>query len=55
VSVETLIYSLQRDKLLWASSSRTINPKDLASLVNEVAGATAREMITQGLLLPSIK
>jgi hypothetical protein len=55
VSVETLIYSLQRDKLLWASTSRTTNPKDLGSLVNEVADATAREMVKQGLLLPSSK
>jgi hypothetical protein len=55
VSVETLIYSLQRDKLLWASASRTSNPKDLGSLVNEVADATAREMVKEGLLLPSSK
>lgn len=44
------MYSLDRDKLLWASTSRTINPKDLDSLVNEVAAATAKEMVKQGLL-----
>ena len=52
VSVETLVYSLQRDKLLWASTSRTTNPRDLRSLVSEVAHATAKEMVRQGLLLP---
>ncbi len=52
VSVETLVYSLQRDKLLWASTSRTTNPKNLSSLVNEVADVTAKEMAKQGLLAP---
>jgi len=50
VSVETTVYSLDRDKLLWASQSRTTNPNDLPSLVNDVATATAQEMVRQGLL-----
>lgn len=50
VSVETLVYSLERNKLLWASTSRTTNPNNLDSLINEVAGATATEMINQGVL-----
>jgi hypothetical protein len=50
VSVETLVCSLDRDEPLWSSTSRTTNPKDLGSLVNEVADATAKEMVKQGLL-----
>jgi hypothetical protein len=50
VSVETLVCSLNRDELLWSSTSRTTNPKDLDSLVNEVAYATTKEMVKQGLL-----
>jgi hypothetical protein len=50
VSVETLLYSLDRDKLLWASQSRTANPNDLPTRANEVATATAREREKQGLL-----
>ena len=50
VSVETLVYGLTSDKLLWASTSRTTNPPSLNSLISEVAGATAREMSNQGLL-----
>ncbi len=50
VSVETLVYSLVQDKLLWASTSRTTNPGNLDKLVNEVAVATAKEMQKQGLL-----
>jgi hypothetical protein len=52
VSVETLVYSLQQDKLLWASTSRTTNPRNLDTLVKDVAEATAKEMVRQGLLLP---
>jgi hypothetical protein len=50
VSVETLVYSLNRDELLWSSTSRTTNPQDIAHLVNEVANASAKEMVKQGLL-----
>jgi len=50
VSVETLVYSLTQDKLLWASTSRTTNPGNLDKLINEVADATAKEMAKQGLL-----
>jgi len=50
VLVETLVYSLDRDELLWSSASRTTNPKDIDNLVNEVADATAKEMVKQGLL-----
>ncbi len=51
VSVETLVYSLVQDKLLWAGTSRTTNPANLDSLVNEVADAVAKEMAKQGLLI----
>lgn len=50
ISIETLVYSLSRDKLLWASTSRTTNPTDMNALVSEVAEETAKEMQKQGLL-----
>jgi hypothetical protein len=53
VSVETLVYALQpEDKLLWASTSRTTDPANLGALINDVADATAKEMVKQGLLAP---
>ena len=52
ISVETTLYSLPADKLLWASTSRTTNPSNLDSLLNEVADATAKEMKKQGFLAP---
>jgi hypothetical protein len=50
VSVETLVYSLNTGKLLWASTSRTTNPQNVETLIKEVADATAKEMAKQGLL-----
>lgn len=45
LSVETLVYSLdQGGKLVWASTSRSIDPRDLDGSIREIADATAREM-----------
>ncbi len=52
VSVETTLYTVPGDKLLWASTSRTANPSNIDSLVSEVADATAKEMKKQGFLAP---
>lgn len=35
LSIETLIYSLQRDKLLWAGTSRTSDRSNVEKLVSE--------------------
>jgi hypothetical protein len=51
VSVETLIYSLRDDKLLWAGTSRTTNPDNLSELVTEVADAVAKQAAKQGLIV----
>jgi hypothetical protein len=55
ISVETLLYGLKDDKLVWASTSRTENPSDLAGLINEVAYATANAMVKEGLLASPAK
>jgi hypothetical protein len=49
ISVETLIYSLKDDKLVWAGTSRTSNPEDLSGLITEVADAVAKQVAKQGL------
>ena len=50
VWVESLLYSLGRDELLWAGRSRTVNPTAVAAVFAEVADAAAREMERAGLL-----
>ena len=51
VSVETLVYSLEQNKLIWASRSKTTDPANLASLVTEIADAVASEMQSQKLII----
>jgi hypothetical protein len=50
VTVETLVYSLRQDKLLWAGTSRTSNPEGIQSLIYEIADAVANQMSKQGLI-----
>ena len=47
LEVETLVYSLdQGGKAVWASNSRSIDPRDLDTLIREVAAEIAREMFS---------
>lgn len=50
--IETLVYSLKRDALVWAGTSRTTDPSAVTRLVEEVADAAAKEMKKQGVLPP---
>jgi hypothetical protein len=50
VWVETLVYSLTPDDLLWAGRTRTVNPSSATGLFSEVASAAAQEMQRMGLL-----
>ena len=50
LSIETLVYSLTRDELLWAGTSRTTDPGKISRLVDEIADSAAREMTRQGVL-----
>jgi hypothetical protein len=51
ISVETLVYSLSSDKLLWAGTSTTQNPDNLGALISGVAGAVTQEMVKEGMLV----
>jgi hypothetical protein len=50
VTVETLVYSVAQNKLVWAGRSRTTNPEKVDSFVRELVNAAAREMKKQGLI-----
>ena len=50
VTVETLVYSLTQNKLVWAGESRTTNPSKVDAFVKELAAGAAREMKKAGLL-----
>jgi hypothetical protein len=48
--VETLVYSLQQNELVWASQSQTMNPIEVGSFVRELGKTLGTEMEKQGLL-----
>jgi uncharacterized membrane protein YgcG len=48
--VETLVYSLQQNTLVWASQSQTMNPARVGSFVRELSKTLGTEMEKQGLL-----
>ena len=50
VRVETLVYSLQQNKLIWAGQSKTTNPTRVDDFVRELAVGVAKEMKKGGLL-----
>ena len=49
VSVETRLYSVTDNQLLWAGTSRTTNPKNVQKFVTDLAEAVAREVRKAGL------
>ncbi len=48
--VETLVYSLPLDKLLWAGVSTTTNPKEAQAFVSQLVGQAIKEMKKQQLV-----
>ena len=50
VRVETSVYDLQADQLVWVGTTETLNPKDVPGLINGVATAVAADMRAHGLL-----
>jgi hypothetical protein len=50
VSIETTVYSLQQNKLVWAGQSQTTDPKNLQDMVRTLAVATGKALREEGLL-----
>lgn len=50
VSVETLVYSLRQNKLVWGGQSETTNPSSVSKLITDTARKVARELERQGLI-----
>jgi hypothetical protein len=50
VSVETLVYSLRQNKLVWGGQSTTRDPSSVDRLVHDTAGKVVKELERQGLL-----
>lgn len=50
VSVETLVYSLRQNKLVWGGQSTTTNPANVDRLVRDTARKVARELERRELI-----
>ena len=50
VRVETSIYSITQDKLLWVGTTETVNPKSLSTLIEELSKAVRRELVLEGAI-----
>jgi len=50
VKVETLVYSLVQDQLVWAGVSRTVDPAHIEDFIGELAQAVTKQMEKDGLL-----
>ena len=50
VTVETVVYDLAHNHLLWSGTSESSNPKGARSLVEGIIDSTAEEMKSQGLI-----
>lgn len=48
--VETQLYQVDGEKLIWVSRSRTLNPKDVPTSIDETIDANVEAMKKQGLL-----
>jgi hypothetical protein len=55
VSIETLVYDLRQNKLVWAGQSKTMNPSEVDKFVVEIAGAVSKELHEAGLTAPPAK
>jgi hypothetical protein len=55
VIVETLIFSVPKDKLLWAGVSETNNPKNTDVFMKDLVTKAVKEMKKQGLTAPPKK
>jgi len=55
VTVETLVFSVPRDQLLWAALSETTNPKSMDAFMKDLVTKAVKEMTKAGLTAKSRK
>jgi hypothetical protein len=50
VTVDTRVYSLKQNKLLWRGRSQSVDPKNLTSLMSSLTNAIGAELTSKGVL-----
>jgi hypothetical protein len=51
VTVETFVFSLPQNKLVWSGTTESVNPKDAETLVHKLATEGVKELHRLGLLV----
>jgi hypothetical protein len=54
VTVETLVYSLEQNKLVWGGKSTTTSPSSVERLIEETASKVAKELERRGLIAGAV-
>ena len=49
--VETAVFSVVPDKLLWTGTTKSVNPSKIEQTITEIANAVSEKMIKDGFLL----
>lgn len=49
-TVETNVYSIKEDKIIWSSLTETINPDGLNTMTDEIAKVVYKQMIKDGFV-----
>lgn len=52
VDLETLIYSIKNDQLVWYAESTSINPNDIQKTISELSVSIKEQLVEEGLLDP---
>jgi hypothetical protein len=50
VRVQTNIYAVEGARLLWSGTTRTLNPRDVSELIDDVVRDVGKELRNQGLI-----
>jgi len=49
--VETAVFSVSPDKLLWTGTTKSVNPSKIEQTITEIANAVSEKMIKDGFLI----
>ena len=55
VTIETLVYSLAQNQLVWSGQSKMTDPANLGRIIEDTAKRVADELVRQGLLRSSAR
>jgi hypothetical protein len=50
VAVQTLVFSMAQDKLVWAGQTQTTNPEKVGPFIQDLTDKVAAELKKQGLI-----